>query len=111
MQKLSQELQDAINTNNLSKMKSKSEDARRELDNLPDEVKLIQACLLAIRQAHAVAPTQANAMSDKLFRMLAAMESDERQEANRLWNELQPDIQRWLNEELPSNSIVTGITR
>ncbi|MCC5601288.1 Hsp70 family protein [Nostoc favosum] len=111
LQKLSQELQDAINTNNLSKMESKSEDARRELDNLPDEVKLIQACFLAIRQAYAVAPTQANAMSDKLSRMLAAMKSDDGQEANRLWSELQPDIQRWLNHELPSNSIVTGLTR
>ncbi|MEH2081684.1 MAG: hypothetical protein V7K89_17265 [Nostoc sp.] len=111
LQRLSQELQDAINTNNLSKIESQSEDARRELDNLPDEVKLIQACFLAIRQACAVAPTEANTMSDKLFRMLGAMESDDGQEANRLWNELQPDIQRWLNEELPSNSIVTGITR
>ncbi|MBN4002488.1 Hsp70 family protein [Nostoc sp. LPT] len=111
LQKLSQELQDAINTDNLSKMESQSEDARRELDNLPDEVKLIQACLLGIRQACAVAPTEANAMSDKLFRMLGAMESDDGNEANRLWSELQPDIQRWLNEELPSNSIVTGITR
>ncbi|QFS42929.1 Hsp70 family protein [Nostoc sphaeroides] len=111
LQKLSQELQDAINTNNLSKMESKSEDARRELDNLPNEVHIIEASLLAIRQAHAVAPTQANAMSDKLSRMLAAMKSDEQQEANRLWSELQPDIQRWLNQELPSNSIVTGLMR
>ncbi|MCC5665132.1 Hsp70 family protein [Nostoc sp. CHAB 5784] len=111
LQKLSQELQDAIKTNNLSKMESKSEDAKRELDNLPDEVKLIQACFLAIRQAYTVAPTQANAMSDKLSRMLAAMKSDDAQEANRLWSELQPDIQRWLNHELPSNSIVTGLTR
>ncbi|QMS89360.1 Hsp70 family protein [Nostoc edaphicum CCNP1411] len=111
LQKLSQELQDAIDTNNLSKMKSKSEDARRELDNLPDEVQLIQACLLAIRQAHAVAPTQANAMSDKLSRMLGAMESDDAQEANRLWSELQPDVKHWLNEDLPSNSIVTGLMR
>lgn len=104
-------MQDAINTNNLSKMESQSEDARRELDNLPDQVQLIQACFLAIRQAHAVAPTQANAMHDKLFRMLNAIESDDRNEANRLWNELQPDVKHWLNEELPSNSIVTGLTR
>ena len=111
LQKLSQQLQDSIDTNNLSRMESHSEDARRELDNLPDEVKLIQACFFAIRQARAVAPTQANAISDKLFRMLVAMKSDDGQEANRLWSELQPDIQRWLNQELPSNSIVTGLTR
>ncbi|MHC5720318.1 MAG: Hsp70 family protein, partial [Nostoc sp.] len=84
LQKLSQKLQDAIDTNNLSGMESHSEDARRELDNLPDQVQIIQGCFLAIRQAHAVAPTQANAMSDKLFRMLGAMQSDDEHEANRL---------------------------
>jgi len=37
LQKLSQQLQDAIDSNNLSRMESHSEDARRELDNLPDQ--------------------------------------------------------------------------
>ncbi|BAZ86594.1 hypothetical protein [Dolichospermum compactum] len=32
-------------------------------------------------------------------------------EADRLWRELQPDVQHWLNQELPSNSIITGLTR
>jgi molecular chaperone DnaK len=111
LQKLSQELLMAINANNLSLMESKSEDARRELDNLPDEVILIQASLSAIRQANRVAPTQANAMSDKLFRMLGALESSDAREADRLWSELQPEVKRWLNQELPSNTIVTGLKR
>ncbi|MBD2777213.1 Hsp70 family protein [Iningainema tapete] len=111
LQRLSQELQDAINTNNLSRMESKSEDAQRELNNLPDEVKLIQACLVAIHQANTVAPTQARAMSNKLERMIGAMERGNAHEADRLWSELEPDVTRWLNQELPSNSIVTGLTR
>jgi len=111
LQKLSQDLQDAIDTNNLSGMESHSEDAKRELENLPDEVQIVQASFFAIRQAHAVAPTQANAMSDKLSRMLGAMKSDDENEANRLWSELQPDVQRWLNQELASSSIVTGLTQ
>lgn len=111
LQKLTQELEDAINKNNFSLMESKSEDATRELDNLPDGVIIIQASLSAIRQANAVAPTQANAMSDKLFRMLGALESSDAREADRLWSELQPQVQRWLNQELPSNTIVTGLKR
>jgi len=109
LQKLSQDLQGAINTHDLSRMESYSEDARRELDNLPNEV--IQASLLAIRQARQVAPTQASAMSDKLYRLLEAMENGNGQESDRLWQELQPDVKLWLNQELPSNMIATGISR
>jgi len=111
LQRLNQDLQAAINANDFSKMHSLSEDARRELNNLPDEVKVVQVGLAAIRQASAVAPTQANAMSNKLSSMMKAMENGDGHEANRLWGELQPDVQRWLNQELPSNSIVTGLTR
>ncbi len=111
LQRLSNELQEAINANNMSRMQSLNEDVQRELDNLPDEVQLIQACMLAIHQAKAVAPTQANAMADKLSRMIDAMQAGNGTEAERLWRELQPNIKHWLNQQLPSNMIVTGLTR
>ena len=57
LQKLNQELQFAINTNNISSMEYHSQEPRRELQNLPDEVQLVQGCILAIQQAKAVAPT------------------------------------------------------
>ncbi|WP_016951758.1 Hsp70 family protein [Anabaena sp. PCC 7108] len=111
LQKLSQELESAINNNNRSAMEYHSEEARRELSNLPEEVQVIQACIIAIQQAKAVAPTQANAMSDKLSRILTAMENNDSNEAERLLRELQPDVQHWLNQDLPTNSIITGLTR
>jgi molecular chaperone DnaK len=111
LQKHSQELKTAIKAHDLSRMEAYSEDARRELNNLPDEAQLIQASLLAIRQARQIAPTQASVMCDKLYRLLDAMEKDKQQEADRLWQELQPDVQLWLNQELPSNIIATGISR
>ncbi|WP_071190681.1 Hsp70 family protein [Trichormus sp. NMC-1] len=111
LQTLSQELASAINTNNRSAMEYHSEEARRELTNLPEEVQVIQACIIAIQQAKAVAPTQANAMSDKLSRTLLAMSNGDGNEAERLLRELQPDVQHWLNQDLPTNSIITGLTR
>jgi molecular chaperone DnaK len=111
LQQHSQELKTAIKAHDLSRMEAYSEDARRELNNLPDEAQLIQASLLAIRQARQIAPTQASVMCDKLYRLLDAMEKDKQQEADRLWQELQPDVQLWLNQELPSNIIATGISR
>ncbi|RUS97049.1 hypothetical protein DSM106972_085990 [Dulcicalothrix desertica PCC 7102] len=111
LKKYCNELKDAITSNNLYKMESKTEELKREFENLPDEVKLVDACLFAIRQAKRVDPTQANAMIEKLMRMLAAMEKGDEHEAERLWNSLKPDIQRWIDSELPSNTIVTGLKR
>jgi molecular chaperone DnaK len=111
LQKLNQELEEAVDTNDISKMQYKSEDTERELRNLPDNVKLVQVCLVAMRQASEVAPTQASAMSDKFFRMLDAMEKEDGRESDRLWGELQPDVKRWFNKELPSNTIATGLKR
>lgn len=111
LQKLSSNLQDAINANDISRMQSSSEDIQTELDNLPDRVQLIQVCIAAIHQAQAVAPTQANAMTDKFSRMIGAMRAGNDIEAERLWLELQPDVSNWLNQELPSNTIATGLMR
>ncbi len=103
--------EDAIQSNNESAMQSLSEDAQRELDNLPDEVQLVSACRIAIVRANAVDPTRASVMADKLSRMISALESRDGREAHRLWRELQPDVNHWLDRKLPSNSIVTGLTR
>ncbi len=111
LQKLSNNLQDAINAGDISKMQSLSEDIQTELDNLPDKVQLIQACIAAIHQAQTVAPTQANAMTEKFSRMIGAMRAGNDIEAERLWLELQPDVSNWLNQQLPSNTIATGLMR
>ncbi|MDF5727985.1 MAG: Hsp70 family protein [Rhizonema sp. PD38] len=111
LQRICDELQDAIHTNDISKIKFKTEEAEEQLDFLPKEVKLIQACLIAIYQANVVAPTQASAMSDRLFRMVRAIESGDVGEGSRLWSELEPDISCWLGQKLPNNRIVTGLTR
>jgi molecular chaperone DnaK len=110
LQNLSQELQFAINTNNISSMEDHSQETRREIRNLPDEVQLVQGCILAIQQAKAVAPAEAN-VSDKLSRMLNTAISGDINEVDHLWRELKPDVQHWLNQELPNHSIITGLTR
>lgn len=111
LQELAQQLEKAIKDSNESQMQSLLEDAEREIRNLPDEVKMIRACFLAVGSAYAVAPTQASAMADKVHRMINALEKHDGYEADRLWQELRPEVSRWLDEKLPSNSIVTGLTR
>ncbi len=111
LQKLKSGLEAAIESNNESAMQSLSEDAKQEIRNLPDEVKMIGACFVAISNAKAVAPTQSSAMADKVFRMVSALERKDGREADRLWRDIQPDVSHWLaDEQLPSSkSIVTGL--
>jgi molecular chaperone DnaK len=111
LKQLSQELQMAIDNNHLSGMTYYNEETRKELGRLPEEVQVIQACIMAIQQAKVISPTAANAMSDQLSRLLMAMKNGDVKEAERLLPELQPEVQHWLNQELPSNSIVTGLKR
>jgi len=109
LQKLSTQLEEAIENNNESVIQSLSEDAKRELSNLPDEVQLVSACRMAIVQANTTVPTQARAMDDKLSRMVSALKDQDGREADRLWRELQPDVGHWLKQDLPRNIIATGI--
>lgn len=112
LRKLKSRLEAAIESNNESAMQSLSEDAEQEIRNLPDEVKMIGACFVAISNAKAVAPTQASAMTDKVFRMISALERQDGREADRLWQEMQPDVRHWLkDEQTSSKSIVTGLAR
>lgn len=110
LQELTRQLEEAIKSENESAMQHLCEDAERELRNLPNEVRIVRACFAAIARASAGAPTQASAMADKLSRMISALKSDDAHEADRLWRELQPDVSHWLGQELPSQSIVTGLT-
>ncbi|MBD2138178.1 hypothetical protein H6F32_11390 [Anabaena sp. FACHB-1237] len=86
LQNLSQELKLAIKSHNLYSMEYHQEECKRELRNLPHSVvQLIQGCILAIKQAKLIAPTQANAMSEKLSQMLNAGKIHDKYEAVQLW--------------------------
>ncbi|MGF1481373.1 MAG: Hsp70 family protein, partial [Cyanophyceae cyanobacterium] len=89
---LCSQLEEAIATNNLSAIQKLSEDAQRELKNLPEPVKLILMCKDAISRAYQVAPTQANAMASKLSQIVAALKRQDGYEAERLFQELLVDM-------------------
>lgn len=104
-----QKLQDALNRNDLSAMQAYSEQAMQEMRNLPDQVKIVQACMEAIVNASRVDPTEASFMETKLSQMLKALERDDGLEADRCWRELQPRASRWFDQQLPTGVIATGL--
>ena len=111
LQKLIQELKTVIATNNLSAIQKLSEDAKQELKNLPEPVKLILMCKDVIARAYQVAPTQASAMASKFSQMIEALKRQDGYEAERLLQDLLVDMRPYLGQEVPTGSIATGIRR
>jgi molecular chaperone DnaK len=111
IESLTKQLKDAIAIHNLSAMQKLAEDAERELKNLPEEIQKLLIAKDAIQKAHSVDPTRASFMADKLQRLINAIEHENINEANRLWNELVPDIREYGLREVSAANIATGITR
>ncbi len=111
IESLTKQLKEAIAIHNLSAMQKLAEDAERELKNLPEEIQKLLIAKDAIQKAHSVDPTRAGFMADKLHRLIHAIEHEKINEANRLWNELIPDIREYGLREFSAANIATGITR
>ena len=110
---LCENLKNAIAFYRKGEMQKLSEDARRELDNLPEQVSLILACRDGVARAHQIAPNQARVMAVKLSQTLNALKREDDYEAQRLFKELIEDIRPYLDRDIPTtnNSIATGLTR
>jgi molecular chaperone DnaK len=111
IESLTKQLKEAIAIHNLSAMQKLAEDAERELKNMPEEIQKLLIAKDAIGKAHSVDPTRAGFMADKLHRLIHAIEHEKINEANRLWNELIPDIREYGLREFSAANIATGITR
>lgn len=107
----SQQLSEALRKNNLSAMQALSEEARREVANLPESVQKIRYSRYAIYLATLKDPIQGNAMNDKLLRMTKAQERQDGEEAERIWHELWTDVRYWLDREPPTAIIPTDLSR
>jgi molecular chaperone DnaK len=104
-------LKDAIDKDNLSGLQKFVEDAKRENENLPDLVNLILLCRIAINRALQINPTAANAMTDKFARMLYALEHNDMQEVQSLLQQLSPDVEKYLDQEIATGTVATGLTK
>ena len=113
LETLRQDLKNAIARHQKGEMQKLCEDARRELDNLPEKVSLILACRDGVSRAYQIEPSKARVMAGKLSQMIDAMRREDGYEAERLFRELAEDVSHYLDRQLPTsnNSIATGITR
>ncbi len=111
--KLYWNLKDAIANYRKGELEKLCEDAKRELNNLPEQVTLILACRDGVSRAHQIEPNKARVMGGKLSQMIDALKREDGYQADKLFRELAQDIRPYLDRELPvgKNTITTGLTK
>lgn len=113
LETLSKDLENAIARHAKGDVQKLCEDAKQELENLPEKVSLILVCRDGVARAHQIEPNHARVLAGKLSQMIDAMRREDGYEAERLFRELAEGIRPYLDRELPTanNSIATGLTR
>ena len=113
LETLSRDLKNAVSRNAKGDIHKLCEDAKRELDNLPEKVSLILACRDGVSRAHQIEPNKARVLAGKFSQMIDALRREEGYEAQKLFEELAEGIRPYWDRELPTsnNSIATGLTR
>ncbi|MEH2323213.1 MAG: Hsp70 family protein [Nostoc sp.] len=111
LQTISTQLRNSLHQNNIAAMQMGVEQATQEINLLPDDVKKILDCRDANFKASRISPARAEAMNDQKERMVSALRRLDRQEADRIWLELLPEIQYWSYQQLPPGRFETGMRK
>ena len=106
-------LKEAIALYRQGELEKLCEDAKREADNLPEQVMSILACRDGVFRAHQIEPNKAKVMANKLSQMIDALRRKDGDRADKLFRELAKDIRPYLDREFPigQNTIAIGLTR
>ena len=87
------------------------EQAVTEMTLLPEDLQRILNCRDAAYKANRISLSQGELINDKKERMVAALRRLDREESDRIWLELQTEVQYWLYQEIQKGQIQTGLSR
>ncbi len=108
---LIKDLESAITSQNPQELKRVNKTAQEEYDQLPDVVNMIILCRAGIGKAYRTNPTDANVMAQRLSSFIEAMEAGNGTRAQQIFEQLLPDVQKYLDQKSVNYSVATGITR
>ncbi|AVZ30195.1 Hsp70 family protein [Nodularia spumigena] len=111
LREISAQLDNALKQNDFSTMQVGIEQAVTEMTLLPEDLQRILNCRDAAYKANRISLSQGELINDKKERMVAALRRLDREEADRIWLELQTEVQYWLYQEIQKGQIQTGLSR
>jgi molecular chaperone DnaK len=105
------QMNDAIDTNNISGMQKLAEDGSREFDNLPQLIHILILVRVGVIRAHRIAPAHGKVLENKFANVLEAIQRGEGTTADRILPDLIEEVREYLDQDLPTGTIATGLTR
>jgi molecular chaperone DnaK len=105
------QMNDAINTNNISGMQKLAEDGSREFDNLPQLIHILILVRVGVIRANRIAPAHGKVLENKFANVLEAIQRGEGTTADRILPDLIEEVREYLDQDLPTGTIATGLTR
>lgn len=105
------QMKQALETNNISAMQKLSEDGSKEHDNLPDLVRMLLIIRFGVARANRLAPAHGKVLENKFVNVLDAMQRGDGKTTDRILSELIEEIREYIDKELPTGVIATGLTR
>jgi molecular chaperone DnaK len=108
---ISTNLLNAVNAKNVSGLQKLNAEAQQEYELLPEIAQQIQACRRAIDRASEQDRKRAQWIVDQKDRFVAALQQNDRTQADEQWRLMLPEIQYWLNQEVKTGYIQTELAK
>ncbi|MGI0483629.1 Hsp70 family protein [Geminocystis sp. CENA526] len=105
------QMNDSIDTNNISAMQKLAEDGSREFDNLPQLIHILILVKVGVIRANRIAPAHGKVLENKFFTVLDAIEKGDGTTADRILPDLIEEVREYLDQDLPTGTVATGLTR
>ncbi|WP_017295091.1 Hsp70 family protein [Geminocystis herdmanii] len=105
------QMNDSIDTNNISAMQKLAEDGSREFDNLPNLIHILLLVRMGIVRANRIAPAHGKVLENKFYTVLDAIQRGDGTTADRILPDLIEEIREYIDRDLPTGTIATGLTR
>ncbi|MBL1210637.1 Hsp70 family protein [Geminocystis sp. GBBB08] len=104
-------MKQALETKNFSAMQHLTEEAKQEYENLPQLVHILMLVQLGIIRANRIAPAHGKVLENKFYTELDAIQRGNTTTADRILPDLIQEVREYLDQDLPTGTIATGLTR
>jgi molecular chaperone DnaK len=111
LQKISQQLRDALQRNDLARMQASNEAARAEDRCLPEWIQRLHYADVAVYKSRHLKPAQSRVIANQREKLLEALQKGNEAQAEKIWYELQINANDWIETDMPIGIIDTGLRR
>jgi molecular chaperone DnaK len=111
LQQISSQLRAAIKSNDIATAEVANSAARNEDRCLPEWVQRLEYVDRAVYRSKQLKPAQSRLLSNKREELMSFLRQGQEAAAEKIWYELQMDANEWMEMELPSGTVDTGLRR